>query len=493
MPRGILPWLFEPIQKPAREDDYPGEDDEEFRGFLKDQHDHDSLNKDGSAKLKDRAKKTAESVRFRDSDPASLPSPVAAIPIPLPVPAPDPVASTASAPDPAAAPAPVAVPAPARLLPLVWKRIFTGKSGLASPARQKGDEPSLAPDKEGGLRQGTSPPSSFTVNFLAIFGSTLEVDDSLNIPKKVILTEEEHRKRVEELAKAKGKINEDREPSSKFTTDNIRKNNAKVFSSIENSELSGSYLRNLDAFDTVSSRFLNEEKLPDANSEKELGNDYFKHKKYLEAIECYSRSIAFAPTSVAFANRAMAYLKLKKFEEAENDCTYALNLDDRYVKAYSRRATSRKELMKFDGAMEDADFALRLETNSPEIRKQYSEIKEILERLGSSSNCSVEAPVPSVSQPQPPPSKPPLEPPSATFCNPKTSPKLLPVCGPATLRPSKTPPKPPHLSYSHPNFPIAINTIQNSKFHLFTSKRLPPSTSLFAVPIPGQPGVVPDC
>ncbi|KAK8946337.1 hypothetical protein KSP39_PZI007219 [Platanthera zijinensis] len=214
----------------------------EFRGFLKDQHDHDSLNKDGSAKLKGRAKKTAES--------------------------------------------------------------------------------------------------------------------------------------------AKGKISEDREPSSKFTTDNIRKNNANVFSSIENSELSGGYLRNLDTFDTISSSFLNEEKLPDANSEKELGNDYFKHKKYLEAIECYSRSIAFAPTSVAFANRAMAYLKLKKFEEAENDCTYALNLDDRYVKAYSRRATSRKELMKFEGAMEDADFALRLEPNSPEIRKQYSEIKEILERKG---------------------------------------------------------------------------------------------------------------
>lgn len=41
-----------------------------------------------------------------------------------------------------------------------------------------------------------------------------------------------------------------------------------------------------------------------------------------------------------------------RFEEAEHDCTEALNLDDRYVKAYSRRATARKELGKFKASME---------------------------------------------------------------------------------------------------------------------------------------------
>lgn len=41
-----------------------------------------------------------------------------------------------------------------------------------------------------------------------------------------------------------------------------------------------------------------------------------------------------------------------RYEEAENDCTEALNLDDRYVKAYSRRATARKELGKLKESME---------------------------------------------------------------------------------------------------------------------------------------------
>ncbi|XP_009416296.2 uncharacterized protein LOC103996932 isoform X3 [Musa acuminata AAA Group] len=140
------------------------------------------------------------------------------------------------------------------------------------------------------------------------------------------------------------------------------------------------YSKYTDAIGQIYSSNLNDEALPDAASEKELGNEYFKQKRFLKAIECYSRSIALSPTSVAFANRAMAYLKLRRFEEAENDCMEALNLDDRYVKAYSRRATARKELGKLKASLEDADFAVRLDPNTQELRKQYSEIKALYEK-----------------------------------------------------------------------------------------------------------------
>ena len=43
---------------------------------------------------------------------------------------------------------------------------------------------------------------------------------------------------------------------------------------------------------------------------------------------------------------------LLRFPEAEDDCTEALNLDDRYIKAYSRRATTRKELGKLKESIE---------------------------------------------------------------------------------------------------------------------------------------------
>ncbi|RVW39144.1 RNA polymerase II-associated protein 3 [Vitis vinifera] len=72
------------------------------------------------------------------------------------------------------------------------------------------------------------------------------------------------------------------------------------------------YSRNHDAISRISSSFMTEESLPDAASEKELGNEYFKQRKFKEAIDCYSRSIALLPTAVAYANRAMAYIKIKR-------------------------------------------------------------------------------------------------------------------------------------------------------------------------------------
>ncbi|KAL5138656.1 RNA polymerase II-associated protein 3 [Glycine soja] len=101
-----------------------------------------------------------------------------------------------------------------------------------------------------------------------------------------------------------------------------------------------------DPFNRVHSSFVPED-VPDAVSEKDLGNEFFKQKK---------------------------------FQEAEDDCTEALNLDDRYIKAYSRRATARKELGKIKESMDDAAFALRLEPNNQEIKKQYADAKSLYEK-----------------------------------------------------------------------------------------------------------------
>ncbi|WCJ43057.1 Tetratricopeptide repeat (TPR)-like superfamily protein [Euphorbia peplus] len=183
-------------------------------------------------------------------------------------------------------------------------------------------------------------------------------------------------------------------PTASKKTGGDKTNTSRIDSS-SSSPAQQDYLKNFDAIDRISSSFMTEESSVDATSEKELGNEYFKQKKYKEAIECYSRSIALSPTAVAYANRAMAYLKIKKFREAEDDCTEALNLDDRYIKAYSRRATARKELRKFKESIEDSEFALRLEPNNQEIKKQNAEAKslyqkEILQKASGSVRKSVE-------------------------------------------------------------------------------------------------------
>ncbi|GAA0140020.1 hypothetical protein LIER_01448 [Lithospermum erythrorhizon] len=154
----------------------------------------------------------------------------------------------------------------------------------------------------------------------------------------------------------------------------------KVQTSYQGAAKKYDYMNNYDSVRHLSTGLMTEEGPIDANSEKELGNEYFKQKKFNEAIDCYSRSIAFSPTAVTYANRAMAYLKIKRFQEAENDCTEALSLDDRYIKAYSRRSTAKKELGKLRESIEDAEFALRLEPHNQEIKKQYSEVKSLYEK-----------------------------------------------------------------------------------------------------------------
>uniref|UniRef100_A0A803LYG0 F-box protein At3g26010-like beta-propeller domain-containing protein n=1 Tax=Chenopodium quinoa TaxID=63459 RepID=A0A803LYG0_CHEQI len=61
---------------------------------------------------------------------------------------------------------------------------------------------------------------------------------------------------------------------------------------------------------------------------KEQGNDHFRVEIFNKALDYYSKSIALSPNALAYANRAMTYLKVGRYHEAEVDCTETLKLDD---------------------------------------------------------------------------------------------------------------------------------------------------------------------
>ncbi|KAI3445421.1 hypothetical protein Pfo_002086 [Paulownia fortunei] len=200
------------------------------------------------------------------------------------------------------------------------------------------------------------------------------------------LSFKEKDKKLRSDAVGKGKLDHLGQPSrnnASLLSDSARVNGKQTMGKTPSSDNTSTvrqydYLKEYEALSRLSSGIPSQESVVDANSEKELGNEFFKQKKFIEAIDCYSRSIALSPTAVAYANRAMAYIKIKRFQEAENDCTEALNLDDRYIKAYSRRSTARKELGKLKESIDDAEFALRLEPQNQEIKKQYAECKSLL-------------------------------------------------------------------------------------------------------------------
>lgn len=74
------------------------------------------------------------------------------------------------------------------------------------------------------------------------------------------------------------------------------------------------------------------------------GNEHFKLGDHKSAEECYTRSLELEPSSLAFANRAMAMLKLGRHAEAEADCSEALRMDPKYAKAWLRRGAARRAL-----------------------------------------------------------------------------------------------------------------------------------------------------
>ena len=77
------------------------------------------------------------------------------------------------------------------------------------------------------------------------------------------------------------------------------------------------------------------------------GNKAFAEGKYEDAISWYDKALEKKKLPVYYANRALVYLKMGKMEEVEKDCTEALEMDSKYVKAYLRRAKARMILGSF--------------------------------------------------------------------------------------------------------------------------------------------------
>ncbi|PIK43964.1 putative RNA polymerase II-associated protein 3 [Apostichopus japonicus] len=116
-------------------------------------------------------------------------------------------------------------------------------------------------------------------------------------------------------------------------------------------------------------------KIQEANAEKDRGNTHFKKGSYEDAVTCYTRGIDADPSNAILpANRAMALIKLKRFSEAEKDCSASIHLDFTYVKAYARRGTARIELGKLEDARKDFQQVLNIE---PSNKQAVAEIKRI--------------------------------------------------------------------------------------------------------------------
>ncbi|KAK3862703.1 hypothetical protein Pcinc_031460 [Petrolisthes cinctipes] len=114
---------------------------------------------------------------------------------------------------------------------------------------------------------------------------------------------------------------------------------------------------------------------------KDEGNKLYSNGRLDDAIAKYTQGMALDPTNALLpANRAMAYIKIRKFKAAEADCNKCLKLDGKYVKGYLRRATARMNLDKNDLALKDYQKVLELEPWNKEAKKELEKHKYILDK-----------------------------------------------------------------------------------------------------------------
>lgn len=113
---------------------------------------------------------------------------------------------------------------------------------------------------------------------------------------------------------------------------------------------------------------------------KEEGNEAFKAGKLNEAHGLYSEALAIDPcnkftNAKLFFNRATVAAKLKRLEDSIKDCTSALELDEKYLKALLRRAKSNMELEQFEEAVRDYESAQRMDRGNQEVRQCLQQAK----------------------------------------------------------------------------------------------------------------------
>lgn len=126
-----------------------------------------------------------------------------------------------------------------------------------------------------------------------------------------------------------------------------------------------------------------------ALQEKNKGNEFFRNREMMKAVEHYSRSISFLPTVDSYNNRAQTYLKLQDFNSAVQDCKSVLNLDPNNVKAYYRRGSAFFHLERYQDALDDFEKALEIDPNDRDIQEFAKRVRVKLGIPASSKRVKV--------------------------------------------------------------------------------------------------------
>ncbi|KAF8012534.1 hypothetical protein BT93_I0637 [Corymbia citriodora subsp. variegata] len=99
-----------------------------------------------------------------------------------------------------------------------------------------------------------------------------------------------------------------------------------------------------------------------------------KGRRWNKAVTYYIEAIKLNGTNATYyCNHAAAY-----FSTSEEDCTEAILLDKKYVKAYLRRGTARESLIRYKEALQDFKRALVLEPQNKDASLAENRVRKLL-------------------------------------------------------------------------------------------------------------------
>lgn len=117
-----------------------------------------------------------------------------------------------------------------------------------------------------------------------------------------------------------------------------------------------------------------------ADALKAEGNKLFAEKKFQEAIEKFSQAIELDPTNhVLYSNRSGAWASLRNYEKALEDASKTTEIKPDWAKGWGRKGTALHGTGDLVGASDAFDEALKLDANNAQAKAGLSAVRRAIE------------------------------------------------------------------------------------------------------------------
>ena len=115
---------------------------------------------------------------------------------------------------------------------------------------------------------------------------------------------------------------------------------------------------------------------------KYKGNDLVKEKKYKEALDCYSKAIEIDPNNpIFYSNRSAMHSKLNEFDQAIADAEIAISLKPDYAKAYLKKGKVLELQQRLEEALDCYELGLKKDRENSELLQASEKLKEKLKEI----------------------------------------------------------------------------------------------------------------